>query len=121
MPEIASARLMRQVANIDTALDTFRDWLPTHGFKLVIPPPVAGGAAHAFASAWRGGEATAVSHKGATAALALLHATEIELVKLCKARGAAPCSRCRGVGCFITNNGTIEICRHAESRRDFVA
>ena len=114
MPETVVTRLTSQVANIDAALVAFRDWLPTHGFKLVVPPPTAVGVAHAFASVWHRGEALAISHKGPTAALALLRAAEFELVKLYGASTAAACGRCHGLGWFVTKEGMVEICRHAE-------
>jgi cytochrome c553 len=114
------SRLMNKVANLDVALDTFRDWLPTHGFKLVLPPPAAGGAPYALASVWRRGDAQVVSHKGATAALALLRAGESELVKLHDASAVAACTRCHGLCWFVTNAGTVEICRHQERAKILV-
>jgi hypothetical protein len=116
MSETAISRLTSQVANLDIGLNTFRDWLPAHGFKLVVPPPMAGAAACAVASTWRRSEAHAVSHKGTTAALALLRADESELVRLHETSTIAACKRCHGLCWFVTNAGTVEICRHPESK-----
>jgi len=120
MSALAMAKLMQQVSNIDLGIDCFRDLLPGHGFKLVIPPPPASGALSAFASAWRRGEAQAVSHRGSAAGLALLRAVESELVRLRDASAITACGRCRGVGWFVTDTGTVEICRHAE-KANFIA
>jgi hypothetical protein len=117
MPKNGATPLMNQVANLDVALDGFREWLPTHGFKLVLPPPTAGGAPYAFASAWRRGDAQVVSHKGTTAALALLRAGESELVRLHDACAVAACTRCHGLCWFVTNAGMVELCHHPESKK----
>ena len=117
MPERAVARQTH--LTIDVALGIFHDLLPEYGFKLVMPPPpITGGPSHAFASAWRRGDAQAVSCSGTTPALALLRAAESELVKLRNASGPGACIRCRGLGWFVTIEGTIEMCRHAESHFD---
>ena len=112
MPETVLTPLASQIANIDAGMEIFRDWLPDHGFKLIMPPPMAGSIA--FASAWRRGEAHTVSHKGTSAALALLRAAQFELVKLRGASAGAVCGQCHGLGWFVTNAGTTELCRHAE-------
>src|ERR1700683_107042 len=100
MPETALPLLMSQVANIDVGIDILRDLLPDHGFKLVMPPPLSGSIA--FASAWRRGEAHAVSHEGTSAALALLRAAQSELARRRSASIVAACWRCHGLGWFVT-------------------
>jgi hypothetical protein len=117
MPGMAVAKLMHQISSVDLGMDCLRDLLPAHGFKLVAPPPMTNGMPSAFASVWRYGEARAVSHRGSTAARALLHAVESELVKLHDVSAMAACSRCRGVGWFVTDAGSVEICRHAEMEK----
>lgn len=112
MSQAIFARPIRQNASLDDALEIFRTCLPEYGFKLVAPPPDAGDRAYAVASVWRRGEAQAATHKGATAALALLQATRSELTKLQAASSLADCNRCGGVGWFVTNKGGFEICRH---------
>jgi hypothetical protein len=118
MHETVIARLTREIAGIDVVMGLFRDILPTHGFKLVVPPPGAGCAPHAFAATWRRGEAQAVSHQGVTPARALLRATECELLKLHELSAIAKCDMCRGLGWFVTNAGSLQVCRHAE-RKEF--
>jgi cytochrome c553 len=116
--ESTVTRLAREIANVDVGLDIFRDWLPEHGFKLILPPGKARSAV--FASVWRRGEAHAVSHKGPTATLALLRAAESELLKFSDAATVAACSRCHGLGWFVTNTATIELCRHPVRTRYYV-
>jgi hypothetical protein len=118
MQDAAIPRLISQIANIDVGLNAFRAWLPAHGFKLVVPPPTSGAAA--FASAWRQGQPQVVSHKGATAALALLLAAESEFVKLHDASAVGACGRCHGLGWFVTNSAAVELCRHPERAKILV-
>jgi hypothetical protein len=120
MAETAITRIAGQITQIDIALNSFRNWLPAHGFKLVMPPPTPGSVPRAFASVWRRGDAQAFSHSAGTAAGALLRAAEAELMKLYDASALAACGRCRGVGWCVTNNATVEICRHTQ-KSDFHA
>ena len=112
MPQAILAWPIRRNASLDDVLEIFRTCLPEYGFKLVAPPPNAGDPTYAVASVWRHGDAQVASHKGATAALALLQATRSELTKLQAASSLADCNRCGGVGWFVTNKGAIEMCRH---------
>ena len=119
MERTSIAELIGRSASADTAIGIFRDWLPEHGFKLVVPPPLAGrGTVNAFASAWRRGETRVVSHKGATATLALLRVAESELAKIHSDAAFATCRECRGLGWFVTNLGTIKMCSHTNAVYD---
>ncbi len=111
MAETAIARPVQQ-GSLDEALRVVRASLPEHGFKLVWPPPIAGGSVFAFASVWRRGEVRSVSHKSTTAARALLRAAEFELEKIQSASAPAACARCSRSGRFVTNSETFEICSH---------
>jgi hypothetical protein len=113
MAEMAVSRLMTRFAGVDIAVEAFRRSLPTYGFKLVVPPPV-GCDISAFASVWRRGDAAAVSHRGGSAALALLRAAERELARIQDDAIAEACGRCRGLGWHVTNAGGIETCDHRE-------
>jgi len=104
-----------QATGLDTAVGIFRARLPEYGFKLVMPPPLAGGGlSHAFAAVWRRGAAQVISCNGATPALALLRATESELVKLSDAASRAACTRCSGLGWYVIDSETVRICRHGD-------
>ena len=112
MRTLSLASPTRHDASLDDIVVIFRKCLPDYGFKLVSPPPFGGAVACATASVWRRGEAQALSHKGATAALALQRAIHSELAKIGDASRHASCSRCHGLGWFVTNSATAEICRH---------
>lgn len=113
MPPANFVRPKGRNASLDAVLEFFGACLPEYGFKLVGPPPNAGNPSYAIASVWRHGEAQVATHKAATAALALLQATQSEVTRLRDASGAAACNRCSGIGWFVTNKGAVDICRHA--------
>jgi hypothetical protein len=107
----AARQLLRLSAHTEEAIEAFRQALPEYGLKLVMPPPDGSGP-RAFASVWQRGQAQAVSHRAPTPSRAILRAVELEYVKRRQDDVLLSCSRCRGLGWFVTPAAAIGICHH---------
>jgi hypothetical protein len=65
-----------------------------------------------LACTWRAGDAHTAVYRAATPALALLYAAVAEGARRADAFKAAQCSRCGGLGWFMTSANTKHVCQH---------
>lgn len=113
-----SAEAAEAASLLEAAIATFRQLLPEHGLKLIVPPPLPRGCAAQIAlSVWRRGCVSVPVHRGrdASDAMLLLLASEAERDRQSFVQKS--CARCRGVGWTITPAGVREMCPHPKNRR----
>ncbi|HEY3637208.1 MAG TPA: hypothetical protein VGK90_03570 [Rhizomicrobium sp.] len=115
MQESSIVELVHRHPDADGAIGIFREMLPHHGFKLVMPPALEGKSPWVFASVWKSGDLRSVAHKGTNAARALLRATEYELAALRNIETMMACDRCHGLGWYVEGRGILEVCRHPKA------
>jgi hypothetical protein len=98
---------------LDQAIALFREAMPGHGLKLIVPPPLPDGTAGRVSlSAWSRGDASARVYAGSSAqeALSRLFCTEAAAESSHGTR--QNCRICHGVGWYIAVGGARTICGH---------
>jgi len=108
------AEAAEAASRLEAAIATFRQLLPEHGLKLIVPPPLPdGGTAQIALSAWRRGCVSVPVHRGldASDAMLLLLASEAERDRQSFVQKS--CAHCHGVGWYIGSGGVRVICTHS--------
>ena len=95
----------------DTAVALFRHCLRHHGFQFGTLPAGAG-RTRGLATIWREGDAAMAVYQAATPALALLRGMATEIAREQQRRETGECLTCRGLGWYISQDNTKELCRH---------
>jgi hypothetical protein len=93
----------------EVAMAIWRYAFPDRGF---VFGTTIGAAPKGVAWTWEQGASHGETCEAATPALALLKSWATESAKRADAREAAECTRCRGLGWYVTRANTKVICRH---------
>lgn len=96
----------------EAAMAIFRASFAQHGFQFGALP--FGSQARAYAQVWASSDATARIYRAATPAMALICATAVEAAEREDAGRMARCPVCNGMGWYVTESNSKQMCRHPE-------
>jgi hypothetical protein len=112
-----SAGAAEAARRLEAAIAAFRQLLPEHGLKMIVPPPLPDGHVAPIAlSAWRRGSVAVPVHRGSHARQAMLLLLAATAERDRQSLAEKSCARCGGVGWIIGQAGVRTICPHSQAR-----